>query len=64
MANEKQSELVRTIKTLDNMKVVVQEHETLNQIKGTIRFQNKPGYFEEKISNKVKYQNVSAVYNI
>ena len=64
MANENQSELVQTIKTLDNTEVVVQEHGTLNQIKGTIRYENKPSYFEKEISNELKYQNVSAVYNI
>ena len=64
VANANQSELIFNLSVLDTTVVEIQPHETLNQIKGTIWYQNKPGYSEDEITNELKSQNVSSIYNI
>ena len=54
LANASQSRLIWKVKTLDATNVEIQPHETLNQIKGTIWYQNKPGYFEDNITKELK----------
>ena len=64
LANASQSELIWKVKTLDTTNVEIQPHDTLNQIKGTIWYQNKPGYSEDDITKELKEQNVSTMYNV
>ena len=44
VANERQSMLIKVLKVLNTINVEISEHTTLNQIKGTIHYKNRPGY--------------------
>ena len=46
---EQQSKLIRTITKLDEAKVTVTEHPSLNTVKGTIRYKNNPNFSENEI---------------
>ena len=64
VANEKQSMLIKELKILNNVNVQVTEHASLNQIKGTIHYKNRPGYTEDELLSELNPQNVAALYNI
>ena len=64
VANEPQSQNILNIKKLADTEVLVAPHANLNQIKGTIRYDNKPKYTTEQILEDLKDQKVSDVYNI
>ena len=56
IANENQSLLKKHLKKLDDRTIEIREHTTLNQVKGTIHYRNRPGYSDEDILNELKSQ--------
>ena len=64
VANEEQSYRILNTKVLNNTTVTVAPHGHLNQIKGTIRYPNKPRYTPEKILDHLREQKVSDLYQI
>merc|ERR1712055_563989 len=62
VSDEDQSREIKTIKKLDGISVIVEEHATLNQIKGTIKYLNHPGYDTDTILEELRPQGVSHVY--
>ena len=64
VANEAQSHNILNIKSLAGTEVTVEPHSSLNQIKGTIRYHNKPKYSIEEIRESLKDQKVSDIYQI
>lgn len=64
VANEQQSINIKNLKKLDNKNVLVVEHASLNQVKGTIHYRNRPGYSDDDILSELKAQKVVTIYNI
>jgi len=62
--NETQSQRIKNITRLHNSIVTVTEHATLNSIKGTIRYNNRPGYSDEQICAELVKYNATNVKKI
>jgi len=62
--NEEQSKAITNIKTLAGCKVTVAPYVHLNQTKGTIWYENKPKYSEEKLLETMKKYKVTEIYQI
>ena len=60
----KSSLRIRNIQKLDQVAVSVTEHETLNKIKGTIRYKNQPRYKTEEILDALKEQRVVELHRV
>lgn len=61
IANEAQYDKLRNIKTIDKNPVVIEEHKSLNQVKGTIYSETMSKSTIEEIFEKLKDQGVSKV---
>ena len=61
--NEKQRIRIRNVKKLDKTEVTTSEHETLNEIKGRIRYKTQPRCSNE-ICNILKDQNVVELHQV
>ena len=64
VSSEIQSVRIREIKKLHETKVTVAEHKSLNSTKGTIIYNNKPGYTEKEICEELEKYNVTEVKKI
>ena len=60
--NEGQSKQIRKITKLDETKVTVKEHATLNTVKGPIRYRNNPNFTEKAISEELKQYQVTEIF--
>ena len=61
---EKQSIRIRNVKKLDKTEGTTTEHETLNKIKGIIRYKNQLRYSNEEICNTLKDQKVAKLHHV
>ena len=52
------------MKKLDNTDIIVEEHQKLNQIIGTIRYQNLPKYDNQQILRNSLTQKVSDIQSL
>ena len=64
VSNEQQSKLIQSIVKLDDTKVTVSEHPSLNTVKGTIRYKNNPNYNEIEILQELKQHKVIDIYRV
>ena len=62
--SEEQSVLIRKIAKLDETKVTVVEHPTVNTIKGAIRYKNSPNFTEDDIFQELKQSQVTEIYRV
>ena len=64
MLNEDQSKNIMKITSLDKTDLDIKDHKTLNQIKGTIMYKNKPHFTQVQIATELKEQHVSSIYQM
>ena len=62
--SEEQSILIKNITKLDETKVTVIEHLTLNTIKGTIRYKNSLNFTENDIFQELKQSQDTEIYRV
>ena len=64
VSNEEQSQKMRSLKKLANVNVTCSSDNKMNQSQGTIRYDNYPGFTEDKIKNALEKFNVTDIYQL
>ena len=64
ISDKDQSERLKTLTTLAEVRVEVTGDTNLNRSQGTIRYENHPGYTKEQLLEALKSQNVTEIYQL